>query len=152
MVTVHYIVALQQGGIQTQQSTGDADSDIVAVAMQLASSGHTVTVYCDDTDFLNLLLFHRSQHMCDVFFWFEGNTRSRGKSISIRHLQTKLGYDVCQQLLVLHAVGGCDTTSSIFGVGKGTILTKLGSNTCMRSNIDVMQDYTNKFARLVYSC
>jgi len=61
VVTVHYIVALQQGGIQTQQSTGDADSDIVAVAMQLASSGHTVTVYCDDTDVLNLLLFHRTQ-------------------------------------------------------------------------------------------
>ena len=45
--------------------------------------------------------------------------------ISIRELQDKLGKETCHQLPSVHAIGGCDTTSGIFGLGKGGIFKKL---------------------------
>jgi len=57
------IVALNSAGLQTHQSSGDADTDIVAVVLHCASSG-SVTVFADDTDILCLLLYHT--------FWSEG--------------------------------------------------------------------------------
>jgi hypothetical protein len=36
-----------------------------------------------------------------------------------------LGQDVCKYLLFAHAILGCDTTSSVYGIGKGQSLTKL---------------------------
>jgi len=41
---------------------------------------------------------------------------------------------------VLHAFGGCDTTSAIIGHGKGNVLCKLSSKCSDRNCISVMQD------------
>ena len=43
-----------------------------------------------------------------------------------------LGADICSKLLFLHAYTGCDTTSSIYGIGKGTVFKKLISNQCLQ--------------------
>jgi len=62
--------------------------------------------------------------MSDIWFWSEAK-RSAKKSmehpampISIYSLQRKLGSTVCQQLLVVHASGGCDTTSASLAMEK----------------------------------
>ena len=52
----------------------------------------------------------------------------------------KIGYNACQQILGLHAFGGCDTTSAIFAHGKGTIFTKLSNNSHCLPYIDLLQD------------
>ena len=44
---------------------------------------------------------------------------------AINHLKEVLGHEVCSQLMFIHAVTGCDTTSRIFGVGKKTAFQKL---------------------------
>ena len=36
-----------------------------------------------------------------------------------------LGYDVCENLLFVHAILRCDTTSRVFGIGKCTALTRI---------------------------
>jgi len=134
------VKAFCSAGIKTSQSVGDADVDIVSAAVELALSGQTVTVFCDDTDVLSMLVYHLSAHMSDIFFWSEGKKGKTGKCISVHSLQSKLGYDLCQHVLVLHALGGCDTTSAIYGFGKGTVLTRLGSNCCARTHVELMQD------------
>ena len=43
----------------------------------------------------------------------------------INRLKEFLGQDICSQLLFIHAVTGCDSTSRIFGVGKKNAFRKL---------------------------
>ena len=43
----------------------------------------------------------------------------------INRLKDILGHDLCSQLLFIHAMTGCDTTSRIFGVGKNSAFQKL---------------------------
>ena len=128
-------------GVEAHQSNGDADTDIVAACLRLAEySDCPVTVYADDTDILCMLLFHWRDHMSDIMFLSEGRkSNALKKCINIGSLQQKLGHKICHAILVLHALGGCDTTSAIFGIGKATILKKLGNQQHMR-NIDIIQN------------
>ena len=41
---------------------------------------------------------------------------------------TTIGLEVCNNILFLHAVLGCDTTSQLYGIGKGTSLKKFKSS------------------------
>lgn len=43
----------------------------------------------------------------------------------INRLKEILGSNICSQLIFIHAITGCDTTSRIFGVGKRTAVQKL---------------------------
>jgi hypothetical protein len=63
--------------------------------------------------------------MTPVFFKSDGRARSPGKCMDINALQKHIGKSPCQQILVLHAFGGCDTTSAIFMHGKGKFMSLL---------------------------
>jgi hypothetical protein len=111
---------LDHEGCRTIQSEGDADIDIVKEALTMASKQQgPIAVVGDDTDLLVLLTHHLKENMSDVWFWSEAKrsaqnaTEATARPISIRSLQRKLGTTVCQQLLVLHAFSGCDTTSAV---------------------------------------
>jgi len=95
------------------QSSADADVDIVLTATNPASIyDKTIAVVADDTDILVLFLHDFCFSMADVFF-----VRHAKKSYSIRSICSRLGHDICQQLLVIDAIGGCDTTSALYGIG-----------------------------------
>ena len=47
---------------------------------------------------------------------------------NILHYKTILWFEIYTELLFLHAFTGCNTTSSIYGVGKATIFKNLISN------------------------
>jgi hypothetical protein len=136
---------LQNSGFETYKADGDADTDIVRVALCLAVHDTVpVAIAADDTDILALLVYHRTVDMADMFLVSDkGNKKNpsqKTKCINVSELQKKLGHDACQQVLVLHALGGCDTTSAIFGHGKGKLMTKLNENKCMRPYIEALQD------------
>lgn len=62
---------MQEHGISVHQATGDADTLIVSVVLQIASSFislEPVAVVAEDTDILALLLFHKQHNMKDIFF------------------------------------------------------------------------------------
>ena len=42
----------------------------------------------------------------------------------IKDVKKQLGPGLCKNILFLHAVLGCDTTSQLYGIGKGTSLKK----------------------------
>lgn len=61
--------SLQSCGHLVTQASGDADTEIAHVAIQLACDNHHVTVISDDTDVLVLLVFHWPTTMCDILMF-----------------------------------------------------------------------------------
>ena len=54
-----------------QNSTGAADSMIVACALQMAMKGKEFNVFADDSDMLILLMHHWTKNLADVYFLSE---------------------------------------------------------------------------------
>ena len=120
---------LEQAGCETHHAKGDADVLIVQTAVQCAVSGQTILVG-DDTDLLVLLCYHVKDNSCDIFFKPESRTgtKKNPRCWNIKQVQNILGRDTCNNLLFAHAILGCDTTSRVYGFGKGLALKHLRSN------------------------
>lgn len=101
-------------------ATGDADVDIVKAAVE-ASLLYKTTLIGEDTDLLVLLLYYAQRDNKGLYFRSD-KAKDDGscKVYDINHLKELLGQSMCTQLMFIHAMTGCDTTSRIFGVGKGT--------------------------------
>ena len=99
--------------------------DIVKAAVE-ASRLHTTTLIGEDTDLLVLLLYYAQGDTMALYFKSD-RTKPDGsfKVYDINRLKDILGHDLCSQLLFIHAMTGCDTTSRIFGVGKKSAFQKL---------------------------
>ena len=100
---------------------------IVQTAIQSSSRSSTVLVG-DDTDLLILLRFHTpidSSH--EIFFWPEpkSGTHKLPRCWNIKHTKEVLGAHVCENILFGRVLLGCDTTSRVFGIGKGVALKQL---------------------------
>ena len=77
---------------------------------------------------------------CDVYFRPEPtcNTNvTRRRVWNIKKVKQQLGPEVCENLLFIHAFLGCDTTSRIFGLGKGAALKKFISSAYFREQAKV---------------
>jgi len=73
---------LQSDGQSVRNSAGDADTIIVAKALQIVSEGKEVNVVADDTDVLILLMYHWIDSMADVYFWSEPR-KSEKKNLQV---------------------------------------------------------------------
>eukprot|EP00112_Aurelia_sp_Birch-Aquarium-sp1_P004693 Seg1531.3 transcript_id=Seg1531.3/GoldUCD/mRNA.D3Y31 product="hypothetical protein" protein_id=Seg1531.3/GoldUCD/D3Y31 len=114
---------LEDEGCKVHYSEGDADFDIVKKAFDASANVNTVVVG-DDTDLLILLLYHAKKDTHNIFFCPEQkqNAKKQSKVWDIQLCQRVLESKICRCILFLHAFLGCDTTSSIFGIGKGLSL------------------------------
>ena len=52
-------------------------------------------------------------------------------------MKEKLGQEICHKILFIHAISGCDTTSPLYGIGKGLILKNFVSDTHFREHVKV---------------
>lgn len=120
---------LRSAGCTVHHAKGDADLLIVTKAIEGAEIRDTVVV-ADDTDILVLLVHHAQNTTCNV--WFKPSTKKESKKPSkfcnITALRSHLGSVICEYILFAHAVLGCDTTSRVFGIGKGKSVNKLKSD------------------------
>ncbi len=127
---------LEAAGCLTEQATGDADLLIVQRSVERARSSTTVLVG-DDTDLLVLLLYHADITCKDIFFCPEPKQNSKKQRIwNINKTKSDLGDKVCKNILFIHALLGCDTTSRLYGIGKGVALQKI-SNAQFSQQADV---------------
>ena len=106
------------------QSESDADTQIVSAAIALASDGKHTTVIADDTHILVLLLFHWNADKADIHLRSE---RKKAEHISLKLIDIRAAAKHSEQpvlphILAIHAWGGCDITSAVFGHGKCRIL------------------------------
>ena len=99
---------------------GDAYVLIVKTAVESARERNTVLVG-DDTDLLVLLCFYTRSDSFDRYFKPERKANSRRRVWNMKKVKEQLGDDVCHDLLFLHAILGCDTTSPIHGIGKAAL-------------------------------
>ena len=58
--------------------------------------------------------------------------------------QKALGPEVCYSFPLIYAITGCDTTSRLFGVGKGAALKKLQSNSNFKKQAKVFSGEATK--------
>ena len=118
-------IKMNEAKLQAIQSSGDADLLIVQTAIKSAATRPTVVIG-EDTDLLILLLHHVNEDCQRILFTSEQKSRSKGptKLWDIKHVKSMLGQEVCDAILLIHALLGCDTTSRLYSIGKGVALQK----------------------------
>ena len=102
------------------QASGDADATIAMSGIEAAKEcDGNVAVVSRDTDILVLLLGRAKSE--DIYL-VQPQPGKEDKTYSIQRIKQRIGPDICDILLVLHALTGCDTNSAPFrkGEGKGT--------------------------------
>ena len=77
----------------------------------------------DDTDLFVLLCYHASLDTCNLLFKPEPPQKTKNIRVwDIQAVKRQLGAEVCNHILFLHSILGCDTTSCLHGLGKGIAL------------------------------
>ena len=128
---------LRKRGCNVINASGDADVDIVKAAVE-SSHLHSTTLIGEDTDLFVLILYHAHAEYKNLYF--RSDTKAKATKVyNINRLKVILGNDLCSQLLFIHAITGCDTTSRIFGVGKKATFQKLVKGD------SVLQSCSNEF-------
>ena len=114
---------LQKSGYEPFQTADDADYEIVRIVIE-SSADYCTTVIGEDTNLLILLLYHADVNSKPLYF--HSSKRAGNKIIhDIISYKKILGNDICSNLLFLHTFTGCDSTSSIYGIGKASAFKKL---------------------------
>jgi len=75
-----------------------------------------VVLVGNDTDLHVLLLYHAWVELNDIFFHPEPKKGALMKSLSVKAAWSSLGKNVCDNILFVHAILGCDTTSRLYGI------------------------------------
>ena len=96
----------------------DADMVIVKKTIDISQTANTAVIG-DDTDLLVLLLYHaRNIKSFDSFFHPEPKQFAREKpiTVSIHSAVRKLGMELCENILFIHALLGGDTITYVLGL------------------------------------
>ena len=110
---------------------------MVQKAVQSAAISTTVLVG-EDTDLVVLLCYHASLDSHDLFFSPEPKKNTKKLCIwNIRAIKEKLSQRICNFILFIHAILGCDTTSRLYGIGKGTSLRKFRASSLFHEQAKV---------------
>jgi 5'-3' exonuclease len=124
---------LEKSNIEAIQSEGDADLLICQTAVDKADD-YTVVVYGEDTDLLVLLCHYAKEDRHNIFFTSDKQMSMKNHRVwDISKTQSTLGIDGCRQLLFIHAITGCDTTSRLHGIGKPAALKKIVNDIYLKS-------------------
>lgn len=105
-----------ENNIECYESTGDADSLIVKTAIDKSSSGSNVVIIGEDVD-LMVLLTALTPTDQEILFMKPSHGKVETKIFSSRQFEESRLKD---GILFLHAISGCDSTSSTYRKGKTT--------------------------------
>ena len=131
--------ALADSGVEVRHEDGDADCGIARTVLEKATVSPT-TLVARDTDLL-ILLLHLTQQYHQPVYMAAGERNWDIKAVQDA-LNTQCA-NLCGNLLFCHALGGCDTTSVLFSIGKGTVLKKLTSSPYLREHAKVFTKQHN---------
>ena len=117
---------LEKKGCRVKHADGDADLNIVKAAVASAEENPTVVIG-EDTDLLILLCFYANVAHHEIIFRSDINRAGikMKKTWNISKTKFVIGANICRLLPFIHAFTGCDTTSRIYGIGKGQLLKKV---------------------------
>ncbi|KAL7395312.1 hypothetical protein ABVT39_014279 [Epinephelus coioides] len=128
---------LQKKNCQTYHAPGDADLLIVQKAVESATATNTVLIG-DDTYQLVLLIYYTNLKSHDLFFKPETKKSMKKPRVwNIKAVKQQLGPSVCTHILFIHGIARCDTTSRLYGIGKGAPLKKFTTSADFREHATV---------------
>ncbi len=138
-------LTLETEGHTVHYATGDADCLIVQVALQSAQTNNTAVIG-DDADLLVNLLHHAELDGPDLYFKPEAKSKKGPKLWNIRKTKQILDKEnpVCDNLLFMHAILGCDSTSRVHGIGKGSALKKVKNQSFCDAAATFLRDDSSK--------
>jgi len=134
---------LQTAGCHVLQAVGDADVLIANTAVARAAESPS-TVVGEDTDLLVLLICHADPESHTLYMQSDKKNGKKFTVWDIHWFQRSLGTEMCSLLPFAHAIGGCDTTSHLFGIGKGVPLRQLKNDQNFRKQAYVYSGEATK--------
>jgi len=103
----------------------EADTRLLLHAIHASQNHSRVIIRYDDTDVMILLIYYCSlgQLSEEVFMHagHSGKNVTNERYVPIHTIAEKLTEDVCSIIPAVHALSGCDTNSSLHGLGKWTV-------------------------------
>ena len=115
---------LEAADCHVLQAVGDADVLIANTAVASAAESPT-TVIGEDTDLLVLLICHTDPESHTLYMQSDKKKSKKFRVWDMHWFQRSLWTEMCSLLPFAHAIAGCDTTSHLFGIGKGVPLRQL---------------------------
>lgn len=94
-----------------------ADTELLLHANDAAKDGGRVVIQSPDTDVFVLCISHCEDIGCQEL-WFRIGVKDRLRYIPVHRIAASLGILLCKVLPAFHALSGCDSTSSLSGIGK----------------------------------
>ena len=116
---------LVNAGHQVKKINGDADTLIVSTTKDMAIAGKNAITVADDTDVLVMLLHFWNSEMVNISLL---SRKKAERLIDIGEVADKIDWVVLRSLLFIHAFCGCDTTSTVHGKRKTSIVRLLQKN------------------------
>ena len=117
---------LSAEGCDVTYSIADTDTNICFKSIEAART-KTVKVIGDDTDLLVLLLYHFEDKSKNIIFMPQQTSR-KAKIWSLCDISLQLPSLIKENIIFVHALMGCNTTSCLQGLGKVLGLKKLQSS------------------------
>ncbi|KAJ8034477.1 hypothetical protein HOLleu_21334 [Holothuria leucospilota] len=113
-----------------QSDHEEADTRLLLHAKHASQDHKRIVVQSPDTDVAVLCASLFSDLNCQEL-WFRTGVKDKLRYIPMHKVAEKLGRCLCAALPAFHALTGCDSTSSLSGIGKKKALkVLLGSKTC----------------------
>ena len=111
-------------------SQEEADTRLILHSINLSQNFERIIIQSDDTNVLVLLLYYTSIGMLDsTVYMHAGHSTQytqRERFIPINTIMESLGHELCRNLPAVHALTGCDSTSTLFRIGKRIVYAQLG--------------------------
>ena len=95
----------------------EADTRMILHAKHAARANRRLVLQSPDTDVLVLSVSLFRSLDCPEL-WFRTGTKDRHRLIPVHDIALALGEKMCSSLPGFHAITGCDSTSSLAGIGK----------------------------------
>ena len=126
----------QLAGCLIEHAEDDADLLIAQTAVQSAATKSAVLV-ADDTDLVILLCYYADPDGFALFMQCSTRGTTKENRIwDIKVTQSELDADICNNILFIHAILGWDTTSRLYGLGKGLSLKRFTSSASFRDTAE----------------
>ena len=102
-----------------QSNHEEADTRLLLHAKCAAENAARIVIQSPDTDVLAMCTSHFDSLSCEEL-WFQTGIKDWLRFIPVHKVSQELGERTCNALLAFHALTGCDSNSSLAGIGKKT--------------------------------
>jgi hypothetical protein len=118
----------------------EADTRLLFHAADAAQTHPRIVVWSPDTDVAVLCISYCSRQHAATEVWFRTGVKDRTRFVPFHTISSLMTPDLCALLPAVHAVSGCDSTSSLAQLGKITALKTAKSNICRLSKLANLGD------------